>query len=469
MKTASKKLFCAIVAVMLACALLSVTANAAGIGLNKKAVTLSIGKTYNLKVTGTRARVKWTSSKTSVATVSAKGVVKAKAPGQATIRAKVNRRTYSCKVTVNANANVKGLKFQTMDKGMFIQNSSSAKISFSLDRPSVNVAVSVRASNGSTVYKSVFKSCRANTTYSVTWNGKRNGNAVDSGSYTVVVKAGNIQKTSARLIVRKNEFAGGTGSRSNPFKVANLSQFLAVAKYNGYSFQQIANIDGNGVAKIDGIYSEDNPFNGTYDGNGFVIKNLIMQNSGKEDLALFGGVGTKGVLKRITAEKIDVIGKRYSAVLFLENNGKIDRCTVKDCYITGNERAGMLGHTNGEKGMITNCKTSGGSIHLNRNGDMWSSALVVNNFGSFMDSTADSVSIVGTMSYGYQTLRAGGVVRWNAGKVANCGAINCNMTCNKSERSAGICEYNEGNISDCYSSGCTAKADGVYENQGIVR
>jgi hypothetical protein len=44
--------------------------------------------------------VKWTSSKKSVATVSSKGVVKAKKKGTATITAKVSGKKYTCKVTV---------------------------------------------------------------------------------------------------------------------------------------------------------------------------------------------------------------------------------------------------------------------------------------------------------------------------------------------------------------------------------
>ena len=84
--------------------------------------------------------------------------------------------------------------------------------------------------------------------------------------------------------------------------------------------------------------------------------------------------------------------------------------------------------------------------------------------------------MLGSVSWGY--VRSAGVVRWNTGKASNCGALNCSMAAETvsdvncrvhEERTAGICELNEGNISNCYSSGCTAKANGVYENKGIVR
>ena len=41
--------------------------------ISKKSVTITKGKTYTLKVKGTKKKVKWTSSKKSVATVSKKG------------------------------------------------------------------------------------------------------------------------------------------------------------------------------------------------------------------------------------------------------------------------------------------------------------------------------------------------------------------------------------------------------------
>lgn len=68
--------------------------------LNKTNVTLNVGKTVNLKISGTNKKVKWTSNKKSVATVSSKGKVKAISKGTATITAKVNGKKYNCKVVV---------------------------------------------------------------------------------------------------------------------------------------------------------------------------------------------------------------------------------------------------------------------------------------------------------------------------------------------------------------------------------
>lgn len=82
--------------------------------ISKKKATLKVGQTLQLKVTGTKKKAKWTSSKKSVATVSPKGRVKAKKKGTATITAKVGKKKYTCKVTVkNAknNTNKKPQKY----------------------------------------------------------------------------------------------------------------------------------------------------------------------------------------------------------------------------------------------------------------------------------------------------------------------------------------------------------------------
>ena len=68
--------------------------------LNRTKVTLLKGEKTTLKVTGTRQKVAWRSSKKSVATVNSKGQVVAKNKGSATIYAKVSKKTYKCVVKV---------------------------------------------------------------------------------------------------------------------------------------------------------------------------------------------------------------------------------------------------------------------------------------------------------------------------------------------------------------------------------
>ena len=74
--------------------------------LSAKSKTITVGQTYTIKLKNlsTKAKVKWTTNKKSVVSISKKSgskvVVKAKKSGTATITAKYKGKTYRCKITV---------------------------------------------------------------------------------------------------------------------------------------------------------------------------------------------------------------------------------------------------------------------------------------------------------------------------------------------------------------------------------
>ena len=72
--------------------------------LNKAKATLEVGEKLTLKVKNTKDTIKWSSSDKNVAAVSKKGVVTAKAEGNATIKAIVSKKTLKCKITVKETA-----------------------------------------------------------------------------------------------------------------------------------------------------------------------------------------------------------------------------------------------------------------------------------------------------------------------------------------------------------------------------
>ena len=80
--------------------------------LNYKKVTLVQGKKKKLKVRNLsrRRKVKWYSTKKSVATVNKKGVVKAKKKGKTYIVAKVGKKKYRCRVIVKKKVSKKKKK-----------------------------------------------------------------------------------------------------------------------------------------------------------------------------------------------------------------------------------------------------------------------------------------------------------------------------------------------------------------------
>lgn len=97
----------------------SIVHAASKIKLNKSSITLRYRKHTTLKLKGASNKVKWSSSKKSVAKVNSKGKVTATGHGAATIKAKVKvgkkTKTFKCKVTVPytfANDNLRAQHFQ---------------------------------------------------------------------------------------------------------------------------------------------------------------------------------------------------------------------------------------------------------------------------------------------------------------------------------------------------------------------
>lgn len=95
----------------------TIVANAATVKLNKTKATISKGETLQLKVTGTKSKVKWSSSNKKVATVSSSGKVTAKKKGKATITAKVNKKKLKCSITVNNVKSFKNVEYKLQDTG----------------------------------------------------------------------------------------------------------------------------------------------------------------------------------------------------------------------------------------------------------------------------------------------------------------------------------------------------------------
>ena len=75
-------------------------AEAATIKISKSKVTMEIAATTKLKISGTKSKVSWKTSNKNVATVTNKGIVTAQSKGTAKITATVNKKKYTCTVTV---------------------------------------------------------------------------------------------------------------------------------------------------------------------------------------------------------------------------------------------------------------------------------------------------------------------------------------------------------------------------------
>lgn len=415
-----------ILSVLLAVLLIAVSVPYAfAASFNYTSKNIYYGKALTLQVKGGTASA-WTSSNTAVATVSSKGVVKGVGIGTAVINAKVGRQTLSCKVKVKDRNVDAAVTFRTSTGGAFIYKVNTAVIKIRPQTYNVGKAtVYVVDAAGKGYYKTTLTKLAKDKTVALSWDGRdMKGKVVPNGSYNVLVKIGAASSTSNMLsFVKKNAFAGGDGSKKNPFQVATANQLKQIIRYPNAYYKQTKNIDC-GYEAIGGFFTEDQPFNGVYDGNQKVISKIFSNK------ALFEFIGQKGTLKNlkmkdcnITIDENNTDDDLY-AILVTENRGKIANCNIDGIVTVNNNQlinAAIICDAN--FGTISNCVSAGTVNCEGKHHEGWATnaiagGIVCGNYGKIIS----SVSNVNVSSTSEGAACAGGVAGINRGLISNCEA-----------------------------------------------
>ncbi|MCQ2463538.1 MAG: Ig-like domain-containing protein, partial [Clostridia bacterium] len=403
-------------------------AKAGAFKITASTASVTYGATKTLKVINTIATPTWTSSDTAIATVSAKGVVTGKGLGSAVITAKVGKKTSKCTVKVvdvNAAASV---SFKSSNGGVFVKG-TAATVTVKPKAKCAKAVVTIINASGTKVYSKSFAKLAKDNAYTFAWNGKKSdGSYVPTGSYRVKVVIGTKASYSAYLKFEQvNPFAGGNGAKSNPFLINTVAQFRKIGKYPTASFKQTANLDF-GYTAVSTMFSDDNPYSGTYDGNGKTISNIT------NTAPIFRSIGKNGVLKNAKFKNCVATTNSMSAISVIAyyNYGKISDCTF-------------------------NC-----SAAISHNGDIGGGIITFNNYGVI--SGCELNGTVTVTSNGYATL-ASGYTRYNApgAKIISCVShvdLICTNNSSTWSRSGGIASDNDGTIIDC-------EADGTFSGKNI--
>lgn len=440
-----------------------VVANAASVKLSATKKTVYYGSSTTLKVKNTKKKVTWSSKNKKIATVTSKGKVTGKALGTTYIYAKVSGKTYKCKVTVKDRNQTASKSFKVNGGGSFIKGESTAKVTVKLKKyKAAKANVYIKNSSGDTVYSKTLTKLEKNKSYSFNWSGKNSkGKYVSAGSYRVLVKVGETKTYTPYLkFITKNDFAGGNGSKSNPFEITKASQLKKIVKYPDAYFKQINDLDFDYEA-VGGFFSEDQPFNGYYNGNGKTISNI----AGTE--ALFECVGKKATIKNVVMQGCSVIGDEQ-ALLVKNNYGKITDCNISgtmSAVKSGTTRAGMMVCYN--YGTITNCETSG---NVSANDTGWREAYA----GGIAEYNAQSGKIISCVSHTNVTsssndeVYAGGIVARNDGMINDCEADGTiTVTANNGKFAGGIACINNSQIIGCSYTG-TSSVNVCSKNTGTI-
>lgn len=172
------------------------------------------------------------------------------------------------------------------------------------------------------------------------------------------------------------------------------------------------------------------PFTGTFDGNGKTIYGLYYNNSGEDDVGLFGGVG---------------------------EHGKVINVTVKDSYVSGdNTVGGICGWNKG--GTLQNCHNAG-----TVSGNSWVGGVCGQNTGG----TLQECYNIGTVSGGGNYI--GGVCgdNYNSGTVNGCYSTARNV-CGENSATVENCYYLSTKSGTAHSQGGISKTELQFRNGAVA-
>ncbi|MCR5768983.1 MAG: hypothetical protein K6G45_10910, partial [Lachnospiraceae bacterium] len=246
----------------------------------------------------------------------------------------------------------------------FICKESKLAIKFQLDTTTGGAQLLIYDALDDCVFAETFSTIKAGKETAFTWMGKDDrGSYVSEGTYFVKVKCKDmVNDLGSFTIYAGNEFAGGNGSPSNPYKVSTIEQFKKIGGHADACFIQTTDLDFE-YENFETMFTTD-PFNGTYDGNNKKISNIVLNDS------IFMKTSTSSCVKNMDIVNailnVPTDKNFYTSILVKNNYGKIDSCKVNASINGGRGVSVADGYSYAvgfvscvNHGTINNCETAG--------------------------------------------------------------------------------------------------------------
>ncbi|NLH17247.1 MAG: hypothetical protein GX455_11765 [Phycisphaerae bacterium] len=309
-------------------------------------------------------------------------------------------------------------------------------------------------------------------------------------------------------------YSGGTGMPDSPYEIATPADLIQLGNTpDDYAkhFKLTANIDlaeqgpmGDG-SWSQAVIASGTEFSGSFNGNGFTIRNLTINSQGQDYsyLGLFGALGVGSVVENLALENVTIISgwdSEFIGGLCGRSNGWIAGCSVDNADVIGKYYVGGLcGHNETgtivhsfTTGLVQGQSTTGGLV--GGNGEYaitegviqfcFSTATVIFKTGSSYKVGGLCGENWGTVSQSYATGAVtgqyyfGGLCGGNYGTIVDCyasGSVEGDYS------GGGLCGHNDrGKIIRCYSTGLitvsdqagglcgSANTDGTYGDHGVT-
>jgi len=164
-------------------------------------------------------------------------------------------------------------------------------------------------------------------------------------------------------------FYGGSGTEGDPYQIANWHHLHNVRDYlddhfilmndldsTTAGYEELASSTANYGKGWQPIGSSDDPFTGTFDGQGYEISDLSISRPDEGDVGFFGHVDREGVIEDVGVVNVAVTGSTQVGGLVGASNGTVSN-SFSTGSVTGNSSVGGLVGEN--SGTVSNSFSTG--------------------------------------------------------------------------------------------------------------
>jgi hypothetical protein len=259
--------------------------------------------------------------------------------------------------------------------------------------------------------------------------------------FTLVI--GCIIASSLNAETTTGVFSEGSGTQTDPYQITTLDQLFFISdssKYWSDHFILVADINAS-ITKnysFKPIANNDNPFTGSFDGNGHVIDSLHIYAPNTQFCGLFGSI-KNATVKHLGITNCDItLGDKSGGLA-----GSANASLIEGCYVTGyydafssNVAGAIVGAmTSSEmKSCYSDCdviSTTGGNNHGGLAGIVWGSSVISDcyilgkvycgsNYGGVAGQVQSSEAIVNNCYYAGKMSTSKVITSVNSGTITNC-------------------------------------------------
>ncbi len=184
-----------------------------------------------------------------------------------------------------------------------------------------------------------------------------------TAQYAATLAIPNLPTNTQPLLESANTSFEGDGTEESPYLIKTSAQLLGMGAYADKHFALANNIilplNSEDRPNFSPLFSDEKPFNGTFDGRGYTIKNLYIYNTDTYYTGLFASVGENGVVKNLELADVKIFGANYVGGIAGLSFGSIIDCEVSGniTYVPANDYQVYIGGIAG-RGSLDKCNSA---------------------------------------------------------------------------------------------------------------